>query len=63
MPVYLIQGDEDLVTPPEVSKAYFDEIVAPKKEYLPLARVGHDPNLAMLAAQYGVLEKIKADLK
>lgn len=58
MPVYLIQGEEDLVTPPEISKAYFDEIVAPKKEYLLLPRVGHDPNAAMLAAQYGVLEKV-----
>jgi pimeloyl-ACP methyl ester carboxylesterase len=61
MPVYLIQGDEDLVTPPEVSKAYFDEIVAPKKTYLPLARVGHDPNPAMIAAQYGVLERVRTE--
>lgn len=61
MPVYLIQGEEDLVTPPEVSKPYFDEITAPKKEYLPLARVGHDPNPAMLAAQYRVLETVKAE--
>ncbi len=59
MPVYLLQGEEDLVTPPQVSKAYFDEITAPKKQYLPLPWVGHDPNRAMIDAQYGVLEQVR----
>jgi pimeloyl-ACP methyl ester carboxylesterase len=62
MPVYMLQGDEDLVTPPEVSRAYFDELVAPKKEFLSLARTGHDPNRTMIDAQYRVLERVRAEV-
>ena len=61
MPVYMLQGDEDLVTPPEVSRAYFDELVAPKKEFLALSRTGHDPNRTMIDAQYGVLQRVRAE--
>ena len=61
MPVSMLQGDEDLVTPPEVSRAYFDELVAPKKELLPLARTGHDPNRTMIDAQYGALQRVRAE--
>lgn len=61
VPVYLLQGEQDLVTPPEVSRAYFDELVAPRKEFLPLARTGHDPNRTMIDAQYRVLQRLRAD--
>jgi len=61
MPVYMLQGHEDLVTPPEVSRAYFDELLAPKKEFLPLTRTGHDPNRTMIDAQYGVLLRVRAE--
>lgn len=61
MPVYMLQGDEDLVTPPEVSRAYFDELIAPKKEFLPLTRTGHGPNRTMIDAQFGVLQRVRAE--
>nr|WP_115528791.1 MULTISPECIES: alpha/beta hydrolase [Xanthomonas] len=61
MPVYLLQGDQDLVTPPEVSKAYFDAISAPSKAFLPLPRTGHDPNPTMMDAQLKVLKRIRAE--
>lgn len=60
IPVYLIQGAEDLVTTKEVTKAYFDSIVAPHKDHILLERVGHDPNAAMVDAQYKVLKGIRA---
>lgn len=60
MPVYLIQGTEDLVTTKEVTQAYFDSIVAPHKELILLERVGHDPNVPMLEAQYKVLKSVPA---
>lgn len=60
MPVYLIQGTEDLVTTKEVTQAYFDSIVAPHKELILLERVGHDPNVPMLEAQYKVLKSVRA---
>ncbi|WP_431263347.1 alpha/beta fold hydrolase [Roseateles chitinivorans] len=61
MPVYLLQGEQDLVTPPQISRAYFDEIVAPKKVFIPLARTGHDPNRTMVDAQYEVLQRVRAE--
>lgn len=60
MPVYMIQGEEDLVTPLEVSRAYFDELVAPEKEFVRLRRTGHDPNAAMIDAQFGALQRVRA---
>jgi pimeloyl-ACP methyl ester carboxylesterase len=57
MPVYMLQGEEDLVTPPQISRAYFDELVAPRKEFLLLSRTGHDPNRTMIDAQYRVLQR------
>lgn len=59
IPVYLIQGAEDLVTTKEVTQAYFDSIVAPHKDLILLERVGHDPNQAMVDAQYKVLKSVR----
>ncbi|HEY0953814.1 MAG TPA: alpha/beta hydrolase [Roseateles sp.] len=62
MPVFLLQGDEDLVTVPEVARTYFDRLVAPRKEFLRMARTGHDPNPTMLALQREVLRtKVRAE--
>lgn len=33
LPVYLIQGEEDILTPKELTKLYFDKIKAPAKKY------------------------------
>lgn len=55
MPVYLLQGEEDLVTPAQVSRAYFDDLSAPQKIYVSLARTGHDPNRIMIDAQHKAL--------
>lgn len=60
MPVYLLQGDQDLVTLPEISRAYFDELSAPAKTYIPLARTGHDPNRTMIEAQHLALMQVRA---
>lgn len=59
MPVYMLQGESDLVTPPEVSKAYFDDLTAPKKVFMSLARTGHDPNQTMIDAQYKALKQVR----
>lgn len=59
MPVILIQGVEDLVTPMTVSRAWFDELKAPDKRFVPVARTGHDPNAAMLKAQLDAIEGLR----
>jgi pimeloyl-ACP methyl ester carboxylesterase len=55
LPVFLVQGAEDLVTVPAVAKAYFDSIEAPRKAYVLLPATGHDPNPAMMGAIYKLL--------
>jgi pimeloyl-ACP methyl ester carboxylesterase len=60
IPVYIIEGSEDLVAVPDVAKRYFDGLVAPEKEYVSVPQTGHDPNLAMVDAQHKILsEKIR----
>ena len=56
MPIFIIQGKEDLLTMPTVTKAYFDRIEAPTKKYILLDKVGHDPNPLMVDAQFRVLK-------
>ena len=58
VPVYLIQGAQDLVTVPEVAKDYFDAIRAPGKDYILLPETGHDPNEASVRALRTVLDKL-----
>ena len=55
IPMFFVQGEEDLVTVPEVSKAYFERIQAPKKGYFMVPKAGHNPNLASVAMEYTVL--------
>ena len=57
IPVFLIQGEADLVTAPEVAQAWFDAIRAPRKRFVVLPATGHDPNLAMIDAQRAVLRE------
>ncbi len=55
LPVFLVQGEDDLVTVPAVARRYFDAIAAPHKEFFLLARTGHDPNPPMIAAQWRIV--------
>ena len=57
IPVYMVQGQEDLMTMPGASKRYFDFIQAPHKEFVLVPRTGHDPNQPMLDAQYRLLRE------
>lgn len=59
LPVYMLQGEADLVTPPEVSKAHFDDLTAPEKVFISLPRTGHDPNQTMIDAQPAALKKVR----
>ena len=56
IPFFLVQGAEDLVTVPEVAKAYFDTITAPSKKFRLVPSAGHDPNAALVDAQYEILK-------
>lgn len=56
LPVFLIQGTEDLLTPLSVTQPYFDSIQAPAKALVLVPLAGHDPNEAMVAAQLRMLK-------
>ncbi len=59
IPIYLIQGNEDLLTPKEKTKEYFDKITAPKKEYFLLPNTAHGFNLSILEIQFKIFKSIK----
>jgi len=63
VPVYMVQGQEDLLTMPAPGKRYFDFIQAPRKEYVTVPRSGHDPNPPMVDAQYRLLEARMGDCR
>jgi pimeloyl-ACP methyl ester carboxylesterase len=44
IPVFIIQGQEDLRAPPEIAKAYFDRIKAPQKQFFVVPGSSHEPS-------------------
>lgn len=59
IPVYLIQGSDDLLTPKEITKDYFDKLKAPKKEYFLLPGAAHGFNVIVLERQYSIFKSIE----
>ena len=57
IPVFLVQGADDLVTTHEVARAWFETIEAPRKQFVLVQRAGHDPNRASLAAVRAILDR------
>ncbi|QCR23591.1 alpha/beta fold hydrolase [Pontibacter sp. SGAir0037] len=57
IPVYLIQGEEDILTSKELTKAYFDKVKAPKKEFVLVPGAAHGHNQAVIDAQYNAVKK------
>jgi pimeloyl-ACP methyl ester carboxylesterase len=57
VPVYIVQGEQDLLTPVDVTRPFFDSITAPDKAMVLVPLAGHDPNEATVAAQYQVLKE------
>jgi pimeloyl-ACP methyl ester carboxylesterase len=57
LPVYLVQGEQDLLTSATVTRRYFGQIKAPRKELVLVPRAGHDPNQPLMEAQFKVLEE------
>lgn len=58
IPIYLIQGNEDILTPKEKTKEYFEKIKAPKKKYYLLPKTAHGFNLSVLETQYKIFKRI-----
>jgi len=61
IPIYFIQGNEDIMTPKESSKEYFEKIKAPKKEYYLLPNAAHGFNELVVETQYKIFKSIKTN--
>ncbi|RNI28715.1 alpha/beta hydrolase [Rufibacter latericius] len=57
IPVYLIQGEEDILTSKELTKSYYDKVKAPKKEFVLVPGAAHGHNQAVIDAQYKIAKK------
>ena len=62
LPVFFIMGEEDLLTSPAIARTYFDRLTAPVKDFTLVKRAGHDPNQAVLEAQWTILRDKVAPL-
>ncbi|SHM44850.1 Pimeloyl-ACP methyl ester carboxylesterase [Cyclobacterium lianum] len=58
VPVYLIQGEQDILTSKELTKPYFDKIQAPKKEYFLVPDAAHGHNQSIVDKQLAVINQI-----
>lgn len=57
IPMFFVQGRQDLLTAPEVTQRYFESLEAPQKDLVLLDRAGHDPNQDVVDAQFRVLKE------
>ncbi|MGV3504508.1 MAG: alpha/beta hydrolase family protein [Adhaeribacter sp.] len=57
IPVFFIQGEEDILTPKELTKAYFNQLKAPKKKFVLLPGAAHGHNQSVIDAQYKILKE------
>lgn len=55
IPIYIFQGQEDLAALPELAKAYFDSIKAPRKQFYLVPGTGHEPSATELDMMLKVL--------
>ena len=60
IPIFILQGQEDLTALPELAKAYFDSIKAPRKQFYLVPGEGHEYSATGLAMVRKVLvEQVK----
>ena len=55
IPVYIIQGEEDILTPKEITSTYFEKIEAPEKELIFVPEAAHGFNTEVVATLYRIL--------
>jgi pimeloyl-ACP methyl ester carboxylesterase len=55
IPVFILQGQEDLTALPDLAKAYFDSIKAPLKQFHLVPGTGHEPSATELNLALKVL--------
>ena len=55
IPIFILHGQEDLTALPELARAYFDIIKAPRKQFYLVPGTGHEPSATELNMTLKVL--------
>jgi pimeloyl-ACP methyl ester carboxylesterase len=55
VPVFIVQGKDDLRAPPDLARQYFESIKAPRKKFIIVPRTGHEPSDASMSMVLKVL--------
>ncbi|QHL86841.1 alpha/beta fold hydrolase [Nibribacter ruber] len=58
VPVTFIQGEVDILTAPELTRAYYEKVKAPKKDFVLVPGAAHGHNQAVIDAQYVAVKKL-----
>jgi pimeloyl-ACP methyl ester carboxylesterase len=56
IPMFFVEGAQDLLATPDVAQRYYDSLKAPQKHLVMLERAGHDPNQDVIDAEYRMLK-------
>jgi pimeloyl-ACP methyl ester carboxylesterase len=59
LPVYMIQGEYDILCSKQLSNRYFEKIRAPRKEYFIVSKAAHGFNEAIVAKQYDIVKNLR----
>jgi pimeloyl-ACP methyl ester carboxylesterase len=57
IPIFIVQGEYDLRTPPDLVKSYFDRITAPHKQFFLVPKTAHEPSPTSWSVLLKVLQE------
>jgi pimeloyl-ACP methyl ester carboxylesterase len=57
IPMFFVEGAQDLLATPDVAQRYFHSLKAPQKDLVLLEHAGHDPNQDVIDAEYKLLKE------
>ncbi len=57
IPMFFVEGAQDLLATPDVAQRYYDSLSAPQKDLVLLEHAGHDPNQDVIDAEYKILKE------
>lgn len=57
IPVFIVQGEQDILTSKEISKPYFHKIKAPEKKYFLINDAAHSFNQSVIDRQFHILKE------
>ena len=61
IPVYFIQGKEDIQTPEVITKEYYNKLKAPEKRFIVLPKTDHGFNQSVIDAHYRIMTQRLSD--